>query len=53
MTTLNDSVLEATLLHYGSFPFTSEVGSESKQSSRGIFGTSLNALLMYPESHFH
>ena len=28
-----------TLLHYGSLPFTSVVGSESKPSSRGIFVT--------------
>ena len=28
-----------TLLHYGSLPFTSVVGSESRPSSRGIFVT--------------
>ena len=29
----------STLLHYGSLPFTSVVGSESRPSSRGIFVT--------------
>ena len=28
-----------TFLHYGSLPFTSVVGSESRPSSRGIFVT--------------
>ena len=30
---------EVTLLHYGSLPFTSVVGSESRPSSPGIFVT--------------
>ena len=30
---------QVTLLHYGSFPFTSVVGSESSPSSRDMFVT--------------
>ena len=39
MSTVLEVVGHVTLLHYGSFPFTSVVGSESRPSSRGIFVT--------------
>ena len=32
-----EGATSVTRLHYGSFPFTSVVGSESRPSSRGIF----------------
>ena len=36
---LGGSTVNCTLLHYGSLPFTSVVGSESRPSSRGVFVT--------------
>ena len=36
---LKGIIFSVTLLHYGSFPFTSVLCSESRPSSRGIFVT--------------